>query len=514
MHGSGGVRWARALGLFVFLLAGAAFAGRVVVFDLPGDQKGRLREQLDAAVREAHTDRLVPFATYQREAARQRLEGARAVTPKAVAQVSGALHLSLVVTGAVAQTFYVRFLDPDGKELWSKDLPLRRGRLSPANARRLAKAVSAAVRQVEAAASAPAEPPRAEAPVHPEIAPARSGAAGPAKGSGEARRSDGAGSSPEHPAAPGASPASAPHAHGLSAAPSPTVPGPPLSARAASAALPPAPPPAPEALLPRPPTVRVLLLADATFRSYCARPGVSGCAAYDDQSPDARAAGPTVDFAPHVPYAGFDLGLELFPLASLSGPARGLGLLGELHRGFELTRVHQQSATGPTPDTEAAASELDLRAEAAYRWYFGRRAPSGLLAGYVGGHLGYLSRAFDVDSSVAAILPGAHHRGLIVGAQAGYPFARWLRAEASAELYPHLRTGEDETVGFGSQGSGWGFGLRVGPAGQLWGPLGYAAQLRYTRIVDTFEGQGVSWQTGGVAQVSHLTLHLGLTVQL
>jgi hypothetical protein len=259
--------------------------------------------------------------------------------------------------------------------------------------------------------------------------------------------------------------------------------------------------------------VRLLLLANATFRSYCARPGVSRCAAYDAQAADARAPGPTVEFSPHVPYGGADLGLELFPLATLEGPARGLGILGEYHRGFERTRVHQQTATGPTPDTEAGAVEVDYRVEAAFRWYFGR-GEAGALTGFLGGRAGYLSRGFDVDATVAAILPGAHHRGLTVGADFGYPFARWLRAELSAELYPRLRTGEDETVGFGNSGAGWGFGVKAGPAGRIWGPLGYVAQLRYTRIVDTFEGQGVSWQTGGVVQESHLTLHLGLSVQL
>jgi hypothetical protein len=63
MHGSGGVRWVRAAGLLVFLMAGAAFAGRVVVLDLPGDQGNRLRGQLEAALRQAHADRMDPLPT-------------------------------------------------------------------------------------------------------------------------------------------------------------------------------------------------------------------------------------------------------------------------------------------------------------------------------------------------------------------------------------------------------------------------------------------------------------------
>jgi len=255
-----------------------------------------------------------------------------------------------------------------------------------------------------------------------------------------------------------------------------------------------------------------LLLGSATYRSYCARPGVSRCSEFDALDAGARQPGPTVDFSAQVPYGGFDLGLELFPFARLSSAARGLGLLGEYHRGFELTQVHQESGAGPTPDTQASADDVGFQAAAVLRWYFAHGDPARV--GFLGGRAGYFSRAFEVAPSVSAILPGAHHRGPIVAVDFAYPFARWLRAELSAELYPRLFTGSTETVGFGSMGRGLGYGFQIGPAGALWGPLGYSLHLRCLRVTDTFEGQGVSWQAGGVTQATYLSLQGGLTLTL
>lgn len=579
----------------LWLAATSAFAGRVVVLELPGDRHGRLRAQIEAAVRHTRVDPVVSLTTFRHAAAKEGLRGSRAMTPAAVKRVAGRLDLSIAVSGAMASAFYVRFLDRKGQELWSRKLRVRRGLVSRRDAARLAKAISAAVRQTEAAAASlgaasasaegPAKPGRPKALTPPAgVRSSTASASNPSTptagpGTSTARAGSGALAATSTPGAPAN--ASATHRSTTALAPEPSA-----SSRAATAdattgaSIPTALPPstvsvasgsapsrrstatlapgataashpsaddaaaspsashavatatrgqssstatdtaaspdgdeAPDQALPRLAWVKVLLLGSARYRSYCARPGVSRCGDYDAQALGDRSPGPTVDFSAQVPYGGFDLGLELFPLAQLSSPVRGLGLVGAYHRGFALIRVHPQAGTGETPDTEADASDTGYRLEAAFRWLFAR-GDSGGLTGFVGARAGFVSRTFDVDSSVAAILPGAHHRGPTAAIDFSFPFARWLRAELSAELYPHLLPGADETVGFGSSGAGFGYGFQVGPAGQLWGPLGYSARVVYLHLTDTFEGQGVSWQGGGVTEEGDLSLQLGLTVEL
>lgn len=500
----------------MWLLATAAFAGRVVVFDLAGDRGGRLRGQIEVAVRHARSDELVPLPVYVKAAAREGFKGARAFTPAAFQQVAGPLHLSMAVSGAVASSFYVRFLDRHGQELWSKELQTRKGLISPANAQRLAKAIEVAARQAEAQQ----EPLPEQAAAGAEDATAAEGAGAP-EPYADGREGSAVASGQPEAGAPGGAPAPdvAQRVTGGAEA-SPQPPGPSTTPSAAPAPTPPQPfasapveviPEEPAAFVARPRVVTVMLLGSTTFRSYCARPGVQSCADYDAQDPGARQPGPTVDFSPQVPYGGFDVGLQLFPLARLDNAARGLGLFGEYHRGFELTKVRQQGQDGQTPDTQANSTDAGYQVAAVYRWYFARGAEP--LTGYVGGRVGYVSQAFEVDKSISAILPGAHHRGAVLAADLGYPIARWFRAELSAQLYPHLIPGSGETVGFGTSGSGFAYGFELGPAGELWGPLGYFFHLRYTHLTDSFEGQGVAWQSGGVTEETYLSLQWGATIQ-
>jgi hypothetical protein len=215
-----------------------------------------------------------------------------------------------------------------------------------------------------------------------------------------------------------------------------------------------------------------------------------------------------VDFSPSVPYAGLDLRAALFPLAEFPGVARGIGLTGAYHRGFDRVRAHQ---AGSAAQAEAKASEAGYRLEGAYRWFFSRPGP---LWGYLGAGAGYGVQDFSTDASLAGLLLDARHSGPLVTVEGAFPVRSWLAAELSASLLPWLSPGVDQTVAFGQAGRGLGFELEGGVTGSLRGPLGYVLHLRYTRLTETFEGQGARWSAGGETRSSYLVIEAGLSVQL
>jgi hypothetical protein len=470
---------ARATALGLWLLGTCALAaGRVVVFDFPGDGQGRVRAQVIHALVRDHKVTLVPLATWKSAAGRLGLRGPGAFTPSAVGQLAPALNVELVVAGAVASSFYVRFLDATGQELWSHELGLSRGRVSPKNAARLARAVAAGVRQAKR------PKPSSQAPIPPAPEEKVAGPVEPA---------------PDRPIGhpdPRLTPP---------VAPAPSSPNPPRIDRShpvSASASAPAPPPAesPPAI----PRLRLELMATASLRSNCAGPGSDGCGAQASADP----GGPSVDFSPSVPYAGLEVRAALFPLAELPGAARGIGLTGAYHHGFDRVRARQ---AGSAAQTEAKASEGGYRLEGAWRWFFSR---SGSLWGHVGAGAGYAAEDFSTDASLSGLLLDERHSGPIVTVDGAFPIRPWLAAELSASLLPWLSPGVDQTVAFGQRGRGLGFELEGGMSGLIRGPLGYVLHLRYTRLTETFEGQGARWISGGQSLSSYLVLEAGLSVQL
>ena len=505
----------RALLPLVLLLAHAAFAGRVVVLEIGGDRHGRLRAQIEQAVRRAHVLELVPLGTYLAAAKGHGISRARAMTPAGVRALSGPTGLTIAVGGSLGRTFFVRLFDPAGFELWSKQLPQRRGLISPQDAKRLAKAVEVAASQVTPASRGGPDESSEPAPLTSANPSTPNPSSDGALAYGPDTEQPPAGNTgPGNPAAsnPVQTPSPTPEPQASSATPpsgstAPATPAttPPAEAPAATPLAEAAPS---EPALPGPHWLVVKVLGTTSFRSYCARPGVSACGEYDSLDASSRPPGGTVQFDPQVPYAGVDLGLEVFPFATLDNLARGFGLLAEYHRGFVRTNVALQGEGGSTPTSSTNSTDSGYDAELAWRYYFARGKG---LVGYAGVRAGLRAYDFNVDASVAQVLPGSHRRSVVAGVDGAFPILRLLRIEGAAELLPGAHPGTDEVVSFGASGKGSGYALELGAGGDVYGPIGYFAHVRYAHFSDRFSGQGTLWPDGGAAQESYVTVLLGAT---
>jgi hypothetical protein len=461
--------------LFAVLVASSARADRVMVLELRGDAHGRLRAQIEQAVKRSKELELVPLSRVREVARGHGLSEAQLTTPSGVAVLAPALKVSIAVGGSVGSKFLVRLFDPAGQELWSRELPLRHGLLGADLARKLVKAIAAAAEQVHAR-----PPPEEESAVEPvPLAPEEPPEAAP---------------TPKPPVAIAPSPGNAP---------APGNAPEPVSAPVAVSSEPAA------EWAPRPPWLTLELAPTLSLRSYCATPGVSSCGQYDALDPSQKPPGGSVQFDAKVPYLGVRLGLDLFPLTGFEAGLAGLGLVANYHLGLVRTDVTLVGEGGSTPVKTVRSIDHSWQLALAYRRFFDR---ADRLVGWYGVRAGLGRRSFDVDNSVAAVLPGSHRTYPVIAADLRYPFHRRFSLDASAELFPGASPGVNEIVPFGAKGSGFGFGGALGAAGEIKGRFGYLAHLRYTRYSDTFTGAGTQWPSGGVAAESYLVLEAGLTL--
>jgi hypothetical protein len=485
-------RWGVFLALGVLFGAQIASAQTVVILEFSGDKRDQVRTQLEATLKKKKLT-LVPIAKYKAAAAKKKLRGDRAMTPQAVAKVATVLDFDAAVEGAVGKTFFIRILDPSGNELWSKELPMGRGgMITWDNARRLAQAVATAAKlggkgkpppeEEEAEAETPvAPPPPVETPV--EKPP-------PAERPTEKM--------PEvvvdQP--PPDSMDSMSEAHTITDA----APDPDLAVE--------------EIKRPRigPRLVTFRLGAVSTWRSYCSRPGVTACKDYDSLPEDQKFKD-TVDLSSKLPYFGFGGSAELFPFASFNNLAKGLGLAVGYSRGFSLTEVTSNNPAEPAK--EVIASDEAYFAQLLARYYFGVGPDREPLSGFAGVRFGVDARNFDVDLAANTPLPGSHRRYLMFGADAGYPFLKWLRLEVGGSFYLNPAAGAEEVAGYGQSVSGFGFALEGGFGGEITGPFGYTARFRMSQYKDTFSGAGSKWtQTDkGVAQEAYTSIVITANAQ-
>lgn len=526
------LRWlTRALGLCLFLVAGTASAQRVVVLELEGDEGFALRRQIETALKKAKVVEVVPFVSYKALANRKKLKGAKAMGPAGVRRLGRLLKIDAAVTGSVADQFDVRILDGRGEELWQKDLPVKGGRISATHARKLANAIAAA-----AANSKPApggegleEDPPEEGIEGPEE-PRRDPLAGAAVPNGAGATSTG-------------TPVSGTGAPGADAR-QPRLDVPVSDSRASTASSRASTrnrePDDPSAEVEQkvsdsdrrdsskigPRLVRLSAVGTTTWRAYCSRPGVRTCREYDALA-EPRPSGVSVDFSPKVPYAGFALGLELFPLASMSRPLNGLGLNVNYGRGFSLTNVLVKSPQGETPERQVMSTDEAYATSAVYRFYFGIGSDKEPLLGFVGLRGGLQSRMFVVDPNAPAPLPGSR-RGKpflghpAVGADLSIPLAKLVRLEASGTYLINPKVVPDDAADYGDPADptggtkAKGFAFEAGLTGDIWGPLGYSLRFRMASYTDTFIGKGLKWpcddtQCGGAAEETYTGLNWGLT---
>ncbi|MEN9797584.1 MAG: hypothetical protein RL653_1280 [Pseudomonadota bacterium] len=471
-----------------FLLASSspALAQRVVVLDFEGDRNDKLRAQVEAAVDEAGELQRVPLQDYRAAAAARGLKGDRSMQPAAVGQLGRGLRLSAALGGVVGSDFAVRILDASGTELWGKELPLKKGKLSDDHARKLARALSAAARSAQATQAS--GPQAADAPTGGQGGEGEMGldltGGEPVAVTPDTRqdRREPVGARDEPP------PSDSPQRPSSRSSRTAVKVGPKL--------------------------LQVQLLGSATWRSYCAYPGVAACAEFAGLPEADRPVGVSIDFSTLVPYAGGAVGVELFPLARVvDGPLAGLGLTGSYGLGYSLINIRTESAVDSAPVQQVTALDHAYQAFATWRWHFGLGGEAGAPnVGHVGLRGGLQGRNFEVDLSANSVLPGSSRLFGAVGAEASIPLARFLKIDVGGSYLLGAEPSVNELIAFGERVQTAGFSAEAGLSGELVGPLGYLVRVRYLRFADTFTGAGQKWESGGAAEESFLTAHAGATL--
>ncbi|MBL8916711.1 MAG: hypothetical protein JNM17_38775 [Archangium sp.] len=500
----------RLLGLLLILASTTAAAQKVVVLELDGDPQGKLRAQIEQALKEAAVVEIVPLKAFKEAAAKKKLKGAGAMTAVGVKRASKLIRLDAAVGGEVADgTYKVLIYDRAGEQLWTKDLPVKKGMLSDDFAAKLARAIAAAGEQ-GAARNTDTTPDPQEDPNN-----------GNTGGGGD-----------EQP--------------GLDLTGNDTIAKPPDPDRDTDLEDPNRRKIAPKVPVP---FLRARLTGTTTWRNQCLRPGVTNCKEYDLAT--VPPTGISIDFTASVPYIGLNVGLELFPLALLNngktpGPVfaiiQGFGVIIDFLYGQSQTRIVEESQQGQGSDKTVKSDDLGFAAQIAWRYHFqmglgldalsGKpNTPAGQPVGYVGLRFGFQSRSFLIDPDAGTSLPSSdrvYPTGFgfpVIGLDGAVPIFPFLRFELAASLFLNPRTAPEQIVGYGNLNdptggaTATGFGFEAGVSGQIWGPLGYIVRWRAMGFTDRYYGQGQKWtvcneqQCGGVGEESFHTIIWGVTGQ-
>ncbi len=515
----------------VFLFGSSvAWAQRIVVIEIDGDKNGVMRAAIENAVRKTNKVRVVPYKEYKAAAAKRKLSVLQAASGPGIEQIALSVAFDIAITGFVATKLSVQFFDAHGAQVWKRQLPLKKGRLSDDLATKLARAAVAAAQSIPQGPDPSPPEPLAAPPV--DAAPPRQ----VEKPAEESTVSD----APVVPA----------EESGGRRKPKPKIIE--VSPEDAAAILEPqtAPPRKPAEPFDEdleieanrrgpkigPRVFKVWVAGETVWRSYCARPGVTSCAEYDESVRGGVTPAPgntTVDFYPSAPYFGFLGTAELFPIAAATdNAAQGIGLLGSFGLGFSSVRYTQSIGAGMTSESEVTFHEISFSGELAYRLYFSIGngtlfvdVPKGdPLVAHIGVHGGVGSKQYVLRSNVAVPLPGGYRLYPQVGGDASLPFAKAFRLDVSGSYFISPKPGLNEIVGFGNPSganggaTSSGFELMAGISGDLVGPLGYAAKARYDAYIDQFYGAGQKWNKctepncGGAAFETYFSVLWGLTL--
>ncbi|MEW5737781.1 MAG: hypothetical protein AB1938_02585 [Myxococcota bacterium] len=478
--------------LLALLLAAPAWAQKIVVLEIDGDSNGKLRSQIEDALKAANVVTLVSLSAYKKAAASQKLKGAAAMTPAGVARTSRAVRFDAAVGGEVDATHYtVLIYDRAGQELWTKRLAVKKGLLSDDFATKLARAIAAAGEQ---GASRPA--PGAET--------GETGASGETGETGETGEG------------------------GIDLTAGASTPPPPedpnrdtdldtegKKRKRATAEV---------------PLVRGWLAGTTTWRSQCLRPGVTACKEYDQAMP--RPEGITIDFSPNVPYLGFDLGVEVYPLARIGNDwLRGFTFLAEFHFGQSLTRIVEETPQGMGMPVTVTSNDLGWYLQVGWRYFFGVGYGKPTPLAHVGVRAGLQGQMFNIDPTAGTALPSSQRTyptGLgfpVFGVDASVPIAPFFRVDLGVSLFLNPRPAPEQIIGYGNLNdptggaSSTGWGLTGGFSGDVWGPLGWMLQVRYLAFSDRYYGQGQKWtvcndvQCGGAGEESFVSIVWGVTAK-
>jgi hypothetical protein len=487
-------------------LAAPALAQKVVVLEIDGDSSGKLRSQVEAALERAGVVQLMSLSAYKEVAAKKKMKGAAAMTPAGVMRVGKSTGLHAAVGGEVSDGKYkVLIYDRFGGELWAKSLALKKGRLSDDFANRLAKAVAVAAEQGVARAQEKQQ-----------------------EATSVSAADDGSTPDPAPPPLPTDSSPT-----GAVSSPGTTMPEVDLTT--------PVKPTKVEdedledpsfkkkKVAQRPPFFRAYVGPMFTWRSQCLRPGVTACSEYE-VAPEPKPQGVTVDYGSGAPYPGFVATVELFPLAFVnSRVAQGFGVLGGLQYGSSRTLVREASPQGSGPTREVISTDFSWSAQLAWRFHFqmGYAAPKEQQPfGWVGLRGGITSRVFEIDPTAQVPLPSSQrYVHPLLGLDVSVPISKFFRIEAGGSFFVSPKTSAEQIVGYGNLEDptggvvSTGFGLEGGVAGEIWGPLGWQARVRFARYVDRYSGRGQKWTTctdtqcWGVGEESFTSLQVSLVAQ-
>lgn len=485
--------------LLALCLSTSAWAQKVVVLDIDGDS-GKLRSQIEDALSAAGVVQLVPLNVYKKAAAKQKVKGPAAFTAAGVAKVGKRLPFDAAVGGEVVGNAYaVVIYDRGGQELWTKKLTIKRGLLSDDFATKLARAIAAAGEQgAQRFASTPVEPEGGD-----------SGDSGDSGEGGDTGDGSDTGGGIDLTA-------------GANNNPPPEDPNRDTDLDTEGKKK--------KSTTAEVPLVRGYIAGTTTWRSQCLRPGVTACKEYDQAMP--RPEGITIDFSPNVPYLGFDAGVEVYPLARLGNDfLRGFAFLGEFHFGQSLTRIVEETAQGMGMPVTVTSNDLGWYLQLAYRYFFGVGYGKPTPLAYVGLRAGLQGQTFNIDPTAGTALPSSQRTyptGIgfpVFGVDASVPIASFFRVDLGASLFLNPRPAPEQIIGYGNLNdptggaSSGGWNLTGGFSGDIWGPLGWLLQVRYTAFTDRYYGQGQKWtvcsdvQCGGAGEESFVNITWGVTAR-
>ncbi|AGC45138.1 hypothetical protein MYSTI_03832 [Myxococcus stipitatus DSM 14675] len=515
---------------------------RVVVLTVEGDRGGKVRTQLESALRRDKQVKVASLKQYATLGKKSGLKGSVLFTDGPLASVAPKMKLAGAISGTVGPTgLTVRVLDASGAVLGEQEVKLTRGKLSPADAKVAVRGVVDLLRGTPRAFEAPSSVSPSE-PL-PTVEPAVPVAEAPPK----SPRSEPVAERPVETPKP-LEPA--PVAERPVETPKPLPEKAPRSSEPELVAVGPQPKDGPPAMEEdpeshtttdpflevaldtgsggtvgeeplRPPLARLTLGGTTTWRKYCTRPGVKSCGEFDKKS-DEEKVGDRSDFESSAPYLGISAELELLPLARHTSPLRGLGLVVGYRRGYASTDVTLFNESGQSGTREVVATDSVFTAQAMYRYFFGFGSSRNLL-GYAGVKAGMLTRSFDVDAPADSPLSSTHRLFPAVGLEVSVPLLRQVRLEAAGQFFigPKPGKGFDDDGGaldlevsdYGTSVSSFGWEAELGVAGEVWGPFGYQVRFELSQFKDTFSGAGTrsGWNNGGVAEDTYSSIHWSLT---
>jgi hypothetical protein len=477
--------------LALCLVAGSAFAQKVVVLEIDGDSSGKLRTQVEGALKAAGSVEVIPLKSYVTVASRKKLHGAAAMTPAGVSRVGRNLTFDAAVGGeASGNSYHVIIWDRAGQELWTKDLPIKRGQLSEDFAGKLARAITAAAEQGKARnpSGGGGGDDSGDGSTMPEV----DLSGGNGNGNGNTSTDD----SGDSGGRTGGSGDRDADLEGESRKKK-TVNGPPM--------------------------FKALLAGTTTWRSQCLRPGVATCRAYDAAT--TKPVGTVIDFTAGVPYLGLGLAIEFFPLAHFDNKVlQGFGVLGNFAYGASLTRIVDDSSQGSGATKSVTSTDLSWAAQLAWRFHFAIGYGEPQAVGYVGVRGGVMGRRFDIDPTAGTALPSSDRDAFgVLGLDVSIPVAKYFRVEGGVSYFLSPKVGAEQIIGYGNLQdptggvTSTGFGFEGGFAGDIWGPLGWTLKVKYNAFADHYWGQGQKWTTcndqqcGGAAEESFVSIFWGVT---